>query len=123
MTDCEHPKCHETMSRRIDARVKFDTFNDLKACVLKKVPKKTLWVVCWAVFVVIAIPLFITGINVWSQQEADHLQYAQKEDMIKVQVIIEHLSKDIKEIKQDIKAGYAKAQTDREAMLKLLRER
>ena len=43
--------------------------------------------------------------------------------MIKVQVIIEHLSKDIKEIKQDIKAGYAKAQTDREAMLKLLRER
>ncbi len=123
MTDCEHPTCHETMSRRIDGRVKFDTFNDLKACVLKKVPKKTLWVVCWAVFVVIAIPLFITGINVWSQQEADHLQYAQKEDMIKVQVIIEHLSKDIKEIKQDIKAGYAKAQTDREAMLKLLRER
>jgi len=123
MTDCEHPKCHETMSRRIDGRVKFDDFNDLKACVSKKVPKKILWIVGWGVFVVIVIPLFITGINVWSQQEADFLRYAQKEDVVKIQVVIEHLSKNIEEMKQDIKEGQTKAQADREEMLLLLRKR
>jgi len=123
MTDCDHPICHENMNRRIDRRVKFDAFNDLKACVSKKVPKKILWIICWAVFVVIAIPLFITGINVWSQQEADFLRYAQKEDVVKIQVVIEHLSKNIEEMKQDIKEGQTKAQTDREEMLRLLRKR
>ena len=123
MTDCEHPKCHETMSRRIDSRVKFDDFNDLKACVSKKVPKKILWIVGWGVFVVIVIPLFITGINVWSQQEADFLRYAQKEDVVKIQVVIEHLSKNIEEMKRDIKEGQTKAQADREEMLLLLRKR
>ena len=123
MTDCDHPICHENTNRRIDRRVKFDAFNDLKDCVSKKVPKKTLWIICWAVFVVIAIPLFITGINVWSQQEADFLRYAQKEDVVKIQVVIEHLSKNIEEMKQDIKEGQTKAQTDREEMLRLLRKR
>ena len=111
------------MSRRIDGRVKFDDFNDLKTCVSKKVPKKILWIACWAVFVVIAIPLFITGINVWSQQEADFLRYAQKEDVVKIQVVIEHLSKNIEEMKRDIKEGQTKAQADREEMLLLLRKR
>ena len=111
------------MSRRIDGRVKFDDFNDLKACVSKKVPKKILWIVGWGVFVVIVIPLFITGINVWSQQEADFLRYAQKEDVVKIQVVIEHLSKNIEEMKRDIKEGQTKAQADREEMLLLLRKR
>ena len=43
MTDCDHPICHENMNRRIDRRVKFDAFNDLKECVKDKIPKKTVW--------------------------------------------------------------------------------
>ena len=123
MDECGAPKCHEAMNLKIKGKVSHDDFNDLKSCVGKKVPKKTLWIACWAVFVVIAIPLFITGINVWSQQEADHLKYAQREDMVKIQVIVEHLSNDIKEMKQDFKKGQIKAQKDREEMLRLLRTR
>ena len=123
MTDCTHPKCHENMRLELEGKAMHDDIDAIKTCLIAKVPKKTLWVVCWAVFVVIAIPLFVTGINVWSQQEADFLRYAQKEDVVKIQVVIEHLSKKVEEMKQDIKEGQTKAEKDREEMLRLLRKR
>ena len=122
MTDCEHPKCHETMSRRIDGRVKFDAFNDLKDCVKDKIPKKTVWRL-FAILVPLIILLGGIGINVWSEQKGADNKYAQNEDMVKIQVIVEHLVNGVAELKQDIKEGQTKAQTDREEMLRLLRER
>jgi len=63
------------------------------------------------------------GINVWSEQKGADDKYAQNGDMIKVQVVVEHLASAIAELKQDIKEGQTKAQTDREEMLRLLRKR
>jgi len=122
MTDCDHPICHENTNRRIDRRVKFDAFNDLKECVKDKIPKKTVWRL-FAILVPLIILLGGVGINVWSEQKGADDKYAQNGDMIKVQVVVEHLASAIVDLKQDIKEGQTKAQTDREEMLRLLRKR
>ena len=124
--DCESPQCHEKMSRRIDARVKFGDFNELKTCVSKKVPKRTLWIAGWAIFVVILIPLFLTGIRVWSGQESDHLRYAEKSELVvhgknvtEIQVVVRHMGEDIQEIKQ----GQEDVKTDIKEILRHLRDK
>ena len=119
MDGCSAPKCHEAMNLKIKGKVSHDDFNALKTCTAKKATKKALWIG----FVAVGLPLFGIGAGVWSQQESDHLRYAEKEDMVKIQVVVEHLSKDIKEMKRAINKAQEKAQKDREEMLRLLRER
>jgi len=111
--DCVSPKCHEAM----------------KLCIDKKVPKKTLWIVCWSVFVVICIPLFITGIQVWSQQESDFLRYAAKDDVEQckqdqagAKTALKHLSDEMKELKALVVTGQKEFRADNKEILKYLRD-
>ena len=91
MTDCEHPKCHES----------------LKLCLATKLPKKTAWLALWAMVVVIGIPLFSMGIQVWSGQENDHLRYVEKSEMVlhgrecvKTRAAVKHMADDMAELKK-----------------------
>ena len=91
MTDCEHPKCHES----------------LKLCLATKLPKKTAWLAMWALVVVIGIPVFSLGIQVWSGQENDHLRYVEKSDMVvheresvKTRAAVKHMAEDMAELKK-----------------------
>ena len=84
---CEHPKCHE----------------NLKLSMSKLVTKHTLWVA----LAVVGIPLLATGVKVWSQQEADHLRYADKESMnaherrlMNQEATVKHMADDIKTIQR-----------------------
>lgn len=114
--DCEHPNCHEAMKLSLDSKPNYETFNKLRDCVGKKATKKALWIG----LIVIGLPLFGMGAGVWSQQESDYLRYADKEDMVKIQVVVEHLSDSIKEMKQDMETAQDKAQKDREEILRRL---
>ena len=107
MTDCEHPKCHE----------------HLKLCLATKLPKKTAWLAMWALIVVIGIPLFSMGIQVWSGQENDHLRYVEKSEMIaheresvQTRAAVKHMAKDM----NDLKAGQQEVQRDVKEILKRL---
>ena len=114
--DCTSPHCHEEMHRDLDSKPNYETFNKLKDCVGKKATKKALWIG----LVAVGLPLFGIGAGVWSQQESDHLRYAAKENVVKIQVIVEHLSESIKEMKQDMNKAQEKAQKDREEILRRL---
>ena len=122
MPDCASPKCHEAMTVKIKDKVSWSDFDKLKTCVREKVPKKTVWKL-FSILVPLILILGGIGINVWSEQKGADNKYAQNEDMVKVQVIVEHLVNGVAELKQDIKEGQTKAQTDREEMLRLLRKR
>ena len=104
MDDCESPKCHERMT----------------LCINKKVSKKTVWVA----IIALGLPLLLTGVRVWSQQEADHLRYADKGDMVRMeksqtelQTIVKHMRDDT----QGIKNGQGEAQKDIKEIRRYLR--
>ena len=83
---CEHPTCHEAM----------------KLCIGKMVSKKAMWVVLLA----FGVPIFVSGVKVWSQQAADNLRYASKDEVAscrtnqtKIGETVRHMGVDIEEIK------------------------
>lgn len=118
--DCEHPKCHEEMSKRIDQKVSYDKFNILRDCVTQKITKKTLWIA----FAVIGLPLFVTGIKVWSQQESDALRYADKrtvEQIRRDQSEFRATQKHILETLRGMKDGQKESTKDIKEILKRLK--
>ena len=87
---CPDPSCHEK----------------LKLCLHSLVPKKALWIG----LVILGLPMLVTGIKVWSQQESDKLRFADKEGMYRIEqdsatikVIQNRIIKDLEEIKTDQK--------------------
>lgn len=87
MDDCQSPKCHENMSTAMN----------------KLVSKRALWTFC----VIIGIPLFATGIKVWSQSESSHLQFAGRGEMVEIekkqietQTVVKSLTDSIKNIRE-----------------------
>lgn len=77
-------------------------YDDIMKCLQKKVSQKVVWIL----FVAIGLPLLVTGIRVWSQQESDHLRYAGKSELAihekritRAEVIADNVIKDIAEIK------------------------
>ena len=106
MTDCEHPKCHE----------------HLKICMSKLVTKKAMWIVV----VAFGLPLFITGVKVWSEQTSDHLRYVEKTTMAKhekesaiMKEVVRHMAEDLKEVK----ANQKEVSRDVKEMLRYMRAR
>jgi len=106
MNDCEHPKCHE----------------HLKICMSKLVTKKAMWIVV----VAFGLPLFITGVKVWSEQTSDHLRYVEKTEMIKhekataeLKGVVTHMINDMAEIKANQKEN----RSDVKEMLRYMRAR
>ena len=106
MDDCKSPECHEKM----------------KLFINKKVSKKTVWIA----IIALGLPLLLTGVRVWSQQESDHLRYADKDDMVRMekaqtelQTIVKHMRDDI----QGIKNGQGEAQKDIKEILRYLRDK
>lgn len=53
-----------------------DGLGGLVACVHDKVTRKTIWAFVVGVFVVVGLPLFLLGGNMWSAQKASSLTYA-----------------------------------------------
>ena len=102
--NCEHPKCHE----------------HLKVCMGKMVTKRTMW----AALIVLGLPLLVTGVKVWSQQESDHLRYADRESLIehserltKQEMAVKHMADDIK----DIQINQQEARKDIKEILRYMR--
>jgi predicted PurR-regulated permease PerM len=111
MTDkCSTPDCHEAM----------------KLCIHKMLPRKTMWTICWALFVVIVIPLGVTGVNVWSKQASDELRYATKTDVVSARQTQIVIQKDIEHIKADLKElmeNQSESSKDTKDILKYLRDK
>ena len=102
MPDCDNPKCHEHMTTELASKVSWKRFDQLRDCAHTKMPKA--WI--WFGFVVLGIPLLVTGAKVWSQQESDDLRFASKEEVAncrtnqtKVEETVKHMNRDIIEIK------------------------
>lgn len=102
MSDCEHPKCHETMMTEINKRVTWEPFDNLRLNVETKMPKTWLkwW---WLGFVAIGIPLLAAALGVWSGQQSDILRYANKDDLVKNQIRIERLENNVVYIQNDLR--------------------
>ena len=101
----------------------------MKLCIDKKVPKKTLWLACWGVLVVIGLPLFITGIQVWSQQESDILRYAAKSDVEQckqdqgtTKEVLKNVVKEVEELKLLVLSGQKEFRQDNKEIMKYLRD-
>lgn len=65
MPDCNSPKCHEKMILLLNG----------------KVSKKTLWSICVTIFIAVFVPLFITGVKVWSASEHGDAKYIPRTEM------------------------------------------
>jgi hypothetical protein len=112
ITLCNVKGCHEGIKLCI---------SDIKH---KMVSKKVLWSICWGLFVFIVIPLGVTGIKVWSQQESDSLRYASKHevDLVKGnQTEIKVNQKHLVESLQELKDGQIESQRDVKEILNYLR--
>jgi len=107
---CDKPQCHE----------------ELTLCIHRMVPKKTMWAICWGLFVVIVLPFGITAVKVWSQQASDSLRYVEKTELNQIKNTQTETRKDIEHIKDDLQAlkkGQEDANRDIKEMLKYLRGR
>lgn len=105
MAGCSDPDCKASIMR----------------CLNNKVPKKVLY----GAFVVFGLPLLITGIKVWSGQEADPLRYVEKKEMVeygkeqvRLRESVDHMKKDL----QEIKDGQTEGQKDIKEILRHLRK-
>ena len=90
------------MTTELASKVSRKRFDDLRDCVKGKLPK--VWV--WFGFILIGLPLLVTGAKVWSQHESDNLRFASKDEVVsyrvnqtKLKAIVDHVSQDIVEIK------------------------
>ena len=99
----------------------------IKMCVKEvkhsMVQKKVLWAICWGLFVVVHIPVGITGIKVWSQQESDNLRYVPRADLDSVrnvQTEVRTKQNRVLEDLRELKAGQAEARKDMKEIRDLL---
>ena len=53
-----------------------DHLGGLVSCVREKVTRKTIWAFVVGVFVVVGLPLFLLGGEMWSKQDANPITYA-----------------------------------------------
>jgi len=123
--DCEHPQCHEKMKLALSSKATKDDLGKVDACVKKKVSKKTLCVMGLPLFALIIIPLFITGVQVWSEQDADELRYATKDrvhniekDHATFQAIQRHIKLDIAEIKESQRSTHRDIKAIKEMLMR-----
>lgn len=119
--DCEHPSCHESMKLSLSKKATRDELGKVNDCVKSKVPKKTLWIALWAVIVVIIIPLFVTGVQVWSEQDSDELRYASKDSLHEIERKYDTLENTQLYIRGDI-ADIKKTQSDTYKDVKQMKE-
>jgi len=77
MNDCDHPKCHEHFTIKIE-----ELFGRIKMLCAKKVGWWSLASIVGCILVVVGIPLFIVAADVWSDQGNDVLRYATKDDLV-----------------------------------------
>ena len=125
MDGCQTPKCHEAMLLKLKGKADKKEVQNLKTCTAKNVPKKALWIA----LVALGLPLLITGIKVWSQQESDHLRYVEKtemaehkDNMTKIQVVVEHLAEDMRNLRKDFNRNQDDAKRDRQEILRRLKK-
>jgi len=104
MDDCTAPKCHE----RIQMALK------------DKVSKK----VVFAILLAVGIPLFITGVKVWSGQASDPLRYVTKQEMSVVTKDVIETKAIVKKLDDqmlDLKKNQNESQRDIKEILRHLR--
>ncbi len=108
MPDCPHPKCHEHFVTELKARPTWKEFNLLKDCASKKTPKSWLWIG----FIVIGLPLLITGARVWSETRKGDIKYITRDDMeehiediVTSKEAIKHMSKSLDNIHTEQKSN------------------
>ena len=134
MPDCEHPKCHEHVTTELKDKVSWEKFNALRDCVSKKTPKSWLWIG----FVVIGLPLLITGAKVWSETERSADKYMPRDEMQKhitdhitdivtckeaakhMGRIVDEIKSGQREMRDEIKAGQIETRREIKEILKLL---
>ena len=122
MTDCEHPKCHERITTELATKVPWTKFNELRDCVQKKTPKSWLWLG----FIVVGLPLLVTGAKVWSETEHGDSKYVTREDMVEhaadIAVCKEAMKQTTKAL-DEIKAGQKENRRDVKEILRYLRDK
>ena len=76
-------------------------------------------------FALIIIPLFITGVQVWSEQDSDELRYATKDrvhniekDHATFQAIQRHIKLDIAEIKESQRSTHRDIKAIKEMLMR-----
>ena len=119
MPDCDHPKCHEHMVTELKDKVSWVHFQKLRDCVHKKTPKSWLW----TGFVIVGLPLLITGAKVWSETSHNSDKYMTREEMlthvtdiVKCKENTKHMS----EVLKEIQAGQRETRQDVKEILKIL---
>jgi len=105
MAECPSKECQKNMQGMKKSLYGEDGTAGVVGCMKKMVTKKA----AWTGFLLIGIPLLITGVKVWSGQNADPLKYAKKEDVIELQIrasLIEeryaHISEALKRLEKKL---------------------
>lgn len=93
--DCESPKCHEKMSRRVDNRVKHDDFDALKVCSANKIPKKAAWA---AIPILMALCAFLVAAADFKYAQVGAVEEVRREQ-VQVRADQRHTMNDLEEIK------------------------
>jgi hypothetical protein len=75
MADCPSEECHNSVDGMRRTLYGMDGKSGLVKCLDKFVKTRTVWVF----FIVLGLPLIVTGLKVWSGQESDQYRYASKE--------------------------------------------
>lgn len=111
MTDCKSPKCHEAIHLSLNKKAE-------KSCLNKMLPKKTIWA---------AIPILMVLFGV--AIGAADFKYAQKSEIegckrkqAATKATLDHLSDDMKELKDIVTKGLAESRKDTKEILKYLRQ-
>ena len=102
---CEHPTCHEAM----------------KMCIHKMVTKKAMWIAVLA----LGVPIFVSGVKVWSQQEADILRFADKGEVAQCKTNQTKLDEKVLHMNVDlieIKTSQHETQRDVKEILRYMRD-
>lgn len=126
MDECPSPKCHEKMqlqSEEVKTELKKRLVN-LEKMITKQLALKLTKKTMWAVLVVIGIPLFVTGVKVWSQQEHSDLRFAEKKELVEIdkrQTELRTVVKGLTDNIQEIKKGQEESQKDIKEILRHLR--
>ena len=112
MTDCESPKCHEAIHLSLNKKAE-------KTCLNKMLPKKTIWAAIPILMVLFGVAIGAADFKYAQKSEIENC----KREQAATKATLDHLSDDMKELKELVQAGQKEVRKDVKEILKHLRDK
>jgi len=116
--DCNSPRCHESMQLKLSEKATKDDMKAVKACTENKVSKKAVWAIIPILFV--AGGIIVATFDFKYAQVSDVAEC--KEQQAHTNMAVEHINKDLKEIKELVRTNAQRQEKAREDSQKDIKE-